>query len=459
MAVKHETCSEYFKRRLSEGWKCISLSGYQAVLLAPWGFRRVVDLRNDIETLRPNGAGAETTITTQYPDSGAHWEKVDEETPDDLSTYIREGTSSTYNRDLYNLPSHSEGAGTINSVTVYARVRKGGIVARNLAKLCIKSGSTVSESEEKSVPTSWGSISKSWDTNPATESAWTWDEIDDLQIGIALKRYDATEYPTCTQVYVEVDYIAITAKTSSDLGSGVEARASGSPLASLGQSDSGSGADDTPSQAAMLNGYEAGSGLEALLSLFGKLASDAGSGVEISYLSIITSAKSSADSGSGTDISSLLSAFEQGEGGIGLESLLSRLLHHGDSGTGSDSCPALLARLTKSESGSGADALLARLLKAGESGSGIEGLLSREVCLTDAGSAIEVAAICKLLTATDNGAGLEVLSGLVVLIPTSEGGHGSERLGVKIATSPGAGEMNLFRQKGKTEIPSKGVEL
>ena len=51
MFVLHETCLEYFRRRLAEGWECISLEGHNAVLLSPDGnVRREIDLRNDIET-------------------------------------------------------------------------------------------------------------------------------------------------------------------------------------------------------------------------------------------------------------------------------------------------------------------------------------------------------------------------------------------------------------------------
>jgi hypothetical protein len=73
----------------------------------------------DTETLRPNSAGDDTGISSQYPASGAHWDKVDEATADDLSTYIYT-TVTNYQRDLYNLPDHT-GSGTINSVTLYFR--------------------------------------------------------------------------------------------------------------------------------------------------------------------------------------------------------------------------------------------------------------------------------------------------------------------------------------------------
>jgi hypothetical protein len=120
--VKRETCQEYFQRRLSEGWECISLEGHNAVLLSPDGIRKELDLRNDVLTLRPNAAGDETNISHQSPKSGEHWDKVDEATADDDSTKVTT-LSRDYQRDLYNLPS-SSGSGTINKITVYVRCYK-----------------------------------------------------------------------------------------------------------------------------------------------------------------------------------------------------------------------------------------------------------------------------------------------------------------------------------------------
>jgi hypothetical protein len=51
----------------------------------------------------------------------------------------------------------------------------------------------------------WQNYSKVWTTNPNTGSAWTWTEIDSLQIGIRLYD-DGSGQPECTQVYAEVNY-------------------------------------------------------------------------------------------------------------------------------------------------------------------------------------------------------------------------------------------------------------
>jgi hypothetical protein len=252
MELINETCQQYFKRRLREGWKCIKLEGLTAVLLSPEGVIRPLDLRNDVETLRPNAAGDETSIPTQTPSSGYHWDKVDEASQDGSSTEVVNDTTD-YQRDLYNLPVHS-GSGTINFIKVYDCVKR--TSAQGRLKVNIKTGGTIYEGSERSLSTNYDLYSEQWSTNPKTSAAWTWDDIDDLQIGANIK------YARLTQVYVEVDYTAVTAKTSSDTGSGAESSILGTETAKS-SSDTGSGAEATPLPGATLAGNETGSSLDA----------------------------------------------------------------------------------------------------------------------------------------------------------------------------------------------------
>ena len=78
MAISlHETCLEYFRRRLREGWKCISLEGHNAVLRSPDGIIRPLDLRNDVLTLSPNADSS--ILLTPFPGTGeGNYEDVDE---------------------------------------------------------------------------------------------------------------------------------------------------------------------------------------------------------------------------------------------------------------------------------------------------------------------------------------------------------------------------------------------
>lgn len=197
MKILRETCLEYFRRRLSEGWKCISLIGNYATLLSPDGVRRKLDLRNDVETLRPNAAGDQTDMIPTG--NGANYECVNEAVADEWTTYVQTGLAGTPG-DLYNLPSHSEGSGTINKITVYVREYA---LARDF-QIWIKIGGTIYKSSAIRGKNNFVTYNNEWAQNPDNAHAWTWDEIDALQAGMGLVAGSGSLY--FTQVYVEVDY-------------------------------------------------------------------------------------------------------------------------------------------------------------------------------------------------------------------------------------------------------------
>jgi hypothetical protein len=150
------------------------------------------------ETLRPDAAGDETSITSQQPSSTFHWDKVDEVSADDSTTFVYT-SSASYLRDLFNFPAHSIGSGAISSVTIYFRIE--GVTGTGYAKPSQKSNTTVTDGTEVSQgSTSWSTKSQIYYTNPATGSAYTWPEIDNLQVGVSLKNC------SCTQVYFVVNY-------------------------------------------------------------------------------------------------------------------------------------------------------------------------------------------------------------------------------------------------------------
>ena len=165
------------------------------------------------ETLRPDAAGDETNIETQKPDSTFHWDKVDEAVADEETTYVEiDETADTWQRDFYNLPAHGGTGTVIRYITVYAHVW-GQNIGFNHMKIAIKSGTgggaadTVDESAEKVLANidTWETFSEQWALNPATTAAWTWDEIDNLQIGVNLNS-DNSQKNRCTQVYVVIDH-------------------------------------------------------------------------------------------------------------------------------------------------------------------------------------------------------------------------------------------------------------
>ena len=127
------------------------------------------------EILRPNAPGDVTNIESQYPSSGAHWDKVDESTAD-TTTYVYSG-ANTFREDLYNLPNHSVGSGTINFVKLYYRGNCKNIGGGYGCTACgyLK---TNNDADRTDVPciqtTTWTTNSQQYDTNPVTGLAWTW---------------------------------------------------------------------------------------------------------------------------------------------------------------------------------------------------------------------------------------------------------------------------------------------
>lgn len=194
----------------------------------------------DTETLRPTADGDEKAITN--PASPAtHYNQVDEEISDDLSTTVNTSNSTNYLRDLYTLNDSGVGAGVINSVTVYARTYWAGAAnaSQNWEEVSIKTNGTVYDQGFSYISEriTWRLRSYTWNTNPFTSNPWTWDEINALQAGVALREAvnGGPAFAHCTQVYVEVDYtpsVGIDIAGTSNLSSGTVAVAVNSSLQS-----------------------------------------------------------------------------------------------------------------------------------------------------------------------------------------------------------------------------------
>ena len=155
--------------------------------------------------LRPAGPGAETNIQFQYPESDEHWETVADGTPDDWESYVFT-PSGSYKRDLYELQDLGEDGILISGITVYFRFC-GDEGKTAYARPAIKTdGMIYAGDEESQTGATFVTKSYQWTTNPSTGSAWTWSEIDELQVGVELKKAPPDGAAYCTQVYVAVNY-------------------------------------------------------------------------------------------------------------------------------------------------------------------------------------------------------------------------------------------------------------
>lgn len=164
------------------------------------------------EILRPIGAGDETSIPTQSPPSTYHWDKVDDETPDELLTRISNGVFWEYKRDLFTLTPPSA-SGVINSIKIYFRIKHFNGVENAYAKPSQKSGGIVTDGTEVAKPAYptpgynlFITYSQTYTTNPATGLPYTRAELTTFQAGVAIHASEGAWATLCTQVYVEVDY-------------------------------------------------------------------------------------------------------------------------------------------------------------------------------------------------------------------------------------------------------------
>ncbi len=159
--------------------------------------------------LRPNGNGDEANATRVG--SSTNWQAVDDVSSDGDTTMVTSNQTGTWYRDLYEITDLGS-VTTINKITVYILTDASRILLNNYghARVAIKTDGSVYQGSEIDLPNGWTTFTKEWKTNPKTGSAWTWGEIDDLQIGVSLKsQWVLTGWGTgrCTRVYVAVDYI------------------------------------------------------------------------------------------------------------------------------------------------------------------------------------------------------------------------------------------------------------
>jgi len=159
-----------------------------------------------IETLRPNGAGGSTqwTGTEEGEGAGTHWQKVDEAVADEDGTYVY--SAAPGQDDAFALENSGVGAGTINSVTVYARGRKTTVDVVSI-KVALWTGGSRFLSGLKTFAQNYEDHSNVWNQNPDTLAAWTWAEIDALQVGARTNAVDGGE-ARMTQAWIVVDYTA-----------------------------------------------------------------------------------------------------------------------------------------------------------------------------------------------------------------------------------------------------------
>lgn len=157
-------------------------------------------------TIYPNGAGDLTELT---PSTGSNYQNVDETSSDDDITYNSHssGFSDATKTDLYAIPDQSL-SGNINKITIYTNTKNGSATWHNTVARALKIGGTVytSSPDDIVVENSYTLHNTEWATNPATSAAWSWTDINNLQIGLQTMVKAFGGWVRVTQCYVVVDY-------------------------------------------------------------------------------------------------------------------------------------------------------------------------------------------------------------------------------------------------------------
>jgi hypothetical protein len=161
--------------------------------------------------LRPEANGSSTQLTRSAENS--NYKCVDETTANDDTDYVYANKKTSYNNDTYVMQNSSK-TNIIESINIYARMRKylsGFGIEPSVTckgKITLLIDGIYYDGSENTLTTSYVNYNYSWSTNPDTGLAWTWDDINNMQVGIALKGYElTTTHSRCTQLYIEVTYI------------------------------------------------------------------------------------------------------------------------------------------------------------------------------------------------------------------------------------------------------------
>ena len=128
---------------------------------------------------------------------------MDEVSSDDATTQVQRAANS-WATDLYALSDPTASACAPARVTLHVRARR----ANNQGDVrpIIRIGGTSYTGASTALTTTWTEYSHVWTTNPSTNVAWTWTDINNLQAGVDLRGQNSNFPAYCTQVWVVVEY-------------------------------------------------------------------------------------------------------------------------------------------------------------------------------------------------------------------------------------------------------------
>lgn len=154
----------------------------------------------DTSEFRPNADGHEIDFTPLG--GGDNYVEVDEVISDEDTTYV--SIAKANQEDYYDITDHGAEDGEISNLQILVRAKQTG--AENI-QICLFTIATEYCSANKQPNAGYGDLTNDWATNPNTGIAWTWANIDALQIGQKSKATGGWGGTlTVTQIYATVTY-------------------------------------------------------------------------------------------------------------------------------------------------------------------------------------------------------------------------------------------------------------
>jgi hypothetical protein len=182
------------------------------------------DIRNDdadfpgageVQVMQPNANGNYQTWTIGAG-SGSHWEIVDEIPQNTTDYLLSTGTSGDAETEALESAASAGVSGTINSVQSLGAFRRDAVNAA--VRVRLRSGTTDSDTTSNYTPTtSYVTIGKIFDTDPADAGAWTTGDLDGVEVGGVEQ---TTAKTRMTQCLVMVDYTPEAPSTKNYYGGG-----------------------------------------------------------------------------------------------------------------------------------------------------------------------------------------------------------------------------------------------
>jgi hypothetical protein len=162
--------------------------------------------------IKPNAAGDLTNITSLVG-AATHWQACSDSSDSSYATM----TTSSYLVDLFNIPDQTF-SGTIANIVFTTRFYDS---SYGLAKLAYKIGGTVYYGAERgSTYSAFTSYTDTISTNPSTSLPWTLADVNNLQIGGAIKNTNS-QTSAFVEVSIVVNYYSTVSTTVSGIADGL----------------------------------------------------------------------------------------------------------------------------------------------------------------------------------------------------------------------------------------------